>query len=176
MPFSSETLKRHKYGSVFIETGTFLGDGVQAALDAGFETIHSIELNDDMYRDACARFRNTPGVTIWHGDSADVLPQILERVGPVRCTLWLDAHASGPLSGGRSGGTPVLDELDAIAASEARCLIMIDDRRLFGSSEWSFVTEPQAIDALRRIHRVMYTISHEDGFIRDDILVCTPVD
>lgn len=175
MPFSFETLKRLKHGSIFIETGTYLGDGIQAALDAGFEVVHSIELDQTMYDNALERFKNDSRVTVWHGDSADMLGHILDSIGPELCTVWLDAHASGPLPGGRSGGTPVLDELAAIAKSPARCLIMIDDRRLFGSYEWSGVTELDAINALQQI-QCQYEISHEDGHVKDDILVCTPVD
>jgi hypothetical protein len=175
MPFTSDTLLRHKYGSTFIETGTYLGDGVQAALDAGFDVVHSIELDTGMYDHAKKRFDGDSRVVLWNGDSADILGHILKDLGGAMCTVWLDAHASGPLPGGRSGGTPVIDELRAIAASKARCLIMIDDRRLFGSSEWSGVTEIDAIDVLNTIN-CTYEISHEDGYIADDILVCTPVD
>jgi len=175
IPFSSETLRRHKHGSIFIETGTFMGDGIKAALAAGFTTVHSIELDEALYTRAREAFKDDPRVTVWHGDSAEVLPRILEQIGAAQCTLWLDAHASGPLKGGASGGSPVLLELQAVAsAPDTECLIMIDDRRLFGSAEWDFVTEPQAIDCLQSIPRT-YEISHEDGFVRDDILVCTPV-
>lgn len=175
MPFSSDTLRRHKHGSIFIETGTFMGDGIKHALDAGFTSVHSIEINEDLYTRASRAFQKDPRVTVWFGDSADVLPRILRHIGPQKCTVWLDAHASGPLKGGASGGSPVLQELKAIAeAPTAHCLIMIDDRRLFGSAEWDYVTEPQAIEALEKIPRT-YEISHEDGFVRDDILVCTPM-
>jgi len=152
-----------------------MGDGIKAALDAGFSTVHSIELDEGLYTRAREAFKDDPRVTLWHGDSAEVLPRILEQIGDVKCTLWLDAHASGPLKGGASGGSPVLLELQAVASSpDTECLIMIDDRRLFGSAEWDFVTEPQAIEALQSIPR-RYEVSHEDGFVRDDILVCTPV-
>ena len=148
---------------------------MQAALDAGFDVVHSIELDADMYERAKKRFDGTARVVLWNGDSADLLERILNDIGDAACTVWLDAHASGPLPGGRSGGTPVIDELRAIANSTSRCLIMIDDRRLFGSPEWSGVTEIDAIDALRTIN-CQYEISHDDGYIADDILVCTPVD
>ena len=34
---------------IFVETGSFNGDGIQAAIEAGFETIHSIELSEHYY-------------------------------------------------------------------------------------------------------------------------------
>lgn len=179
MPFSFETLRRHKWGNVFIETGTYMGDGIRAAIDAGYETIHSIELDTNLYERARDEFlkMSKPHVTVWHGDSADVLPKILDSLEPgTKCTLWLDAHASGPLKGGKNGGTPVIQEIQAVAnASHVTCLIMIDDRRLFGSTEWDGVSEYDAIEALQTIPNTTYEISHEDGFVRDDILVCTPI-
>jgi len=176
MPFTTETLKRHRYGSVFIETGTYMGDGIQTAIEAGFDTIHSIELDRELYQRAKSQHW-TSNVTLWHGDSADVLPQILSSLEPgAKCTLWLDAHASGSLQGGKSGGSPVIHEIEAIAnAPHVTCLIMIDDRRLFGSDEWGQITEYEAIEALQTVP-TSYEISHEDGYIKDDILVCTPLE
>ena len=37
-------LKKYK-NSVFLETGTYQGDGIKKALEAGFEKIYSIEIN-----------------------------------------------------------------------------------------------------------------------------------
>jgi len=171
MPFTKETLEKHAQGSTFIETGTYTGDGVRAALAAGFSVVHSIELDPGLYARAEALFRDDPRVTIHHGDSADALPDILSKIPPGEtCTVWLDAHASGPLPGGRSGGTPVLDEIQAIGRSGRRCVIMIDDARLFGSAEWSGVTESQALAEIPSGYRV----SREDGHVPGDIIVCTP--
>lgn len=39
--------------SVFIETGSYLGGGIDIALVAGFNEIHSIEFNDEWYAHCC---------------------------------------------------------------------------------------------------------------------------
>src|ERR1041385_6529166 len=64
----------------FIETGTALGNGVQAALSFGFERIYSIELAPHYYQSSCQRFASFPNVTLFQGDSLDVLPKILKQV------------------------------------------------------------------------------------------------
>lgn len=169
---SSDYLKMYSNGKTFIETGTYLGDTIWLALDAGFETIHSVELDDRLFINAKKLFDHKKQVMIWNGDSVDCLRQILGMVdGPA--TFWLDAHASGPLKGGRTGGSPVLDELKII--QEHPCKehsIFIDDRRLFGSEEWSGVKEEDAIKILKEINP-SYNILFLDGHIEKDVLCAT---
>ena len=50
MPMTADTLRRHKTGSWLIETGCDVGQGIQAALDAGFEAVLSIELDMNRVR------------------------------------------------------------------------------------------------------------------------------
>ena len=44
MPSNVDNFKRFK-NELFIETGSFYGEGIQQAIDAGFENIISIELS-----------------------------------------------------------------------------------------------------------------------------------
>lgn len=76
---------------VFVETGTYVGDGVQAALDFGFEEIHSIELGRELYEHCCRRFSGDDRVHIHHGDSATVLGPVISGITR-RITFWLDGH------------------------------------------------------------------------------------
>lgn len=169
---TSEYLEKYGNGDTFIETGTFLGDTVHLALDCGFSKVHSCELNDEFYESAENTFANNPKVKIWHGDSVDCIPKMLEASNkPV--TFWLDAHASGPLAGGRSGGSPVLDELRLIKEDTRNDhTIFIDDRRLFGSAEWSYVREEDAIALLKEINP-NYNILFLDGHQKEDVICAT---
>lgn len=170
---SPEYLSKYGNGDIFIETGTHFGDTVQLALDFGYNTIHSIELNADLYNKAVERFKNNSQVKIWLGDSIDKLKEIIEIIGDSPATFWLDAHASGHLVGGKSGGSPVIDELSLILDSQRNHhTIFIDDKRLFGSAEWSFVTENQAIELIKKINP-NYNIHHLDGHIPGDVLCAT---
>jgi prepilin-type processing-associated H-X9-DG protein len=168
-------LNKYGNGNTFIETGTYLGDTVMLALDAGYKQIHSCELNDELYKNACEQFRRNHKVRIWHGDSVDCLWQIQQQRGPGAATFWLDAHASGPLVGGKSGGSPVLDELRIIKHYIDLFpddTIFIDDRRLFGSEEWSGVKEEDAIALLNEINP-NYNILFLDGHIPGDVICAT---
>lgn len=169
---TDEYLQKYGNGDIFVETGTYLGDTVKLALGAGFNRIYSCELNEKLYNDCVTLFKDNPNVTILLGDSVDCLKDILSRItGPA--TFWLDAHASGELVGGKSGGSPVVDELKLIAEHECKeHTIFIDDRRLFGSSEWSFVTEEQALEVLKQINP-NYNISYLDGHEPGDVIVAT---
>lgn len=164
-------LSKYGNGNTFIETGTFLGDTVHLAIEAGFEKVHSIELNEELYENAKKMFCSK-NVKIWHGDSIDCLWNIMQQRGQGDATFWLDAHASGPLAGGKSGGSPVIDELNILKHfADLWCndTIFIDDRRLFGSAEWSYVKEEDAIALLKEINP-NYNIYYLDGHIKEDII------
>jgi hypothetical protein len=163
-------LKSYAVGEVFVETGTYLGDTVKLALVHGFKKIHSIELNKKLYDDAVEMFKDNPAVKIWHGDSIEILPLIIDEIGNNEATFWLDAHASGPLVGGKSGGSPVVDELNIINESECKNhTIFVDDKRLFGSAEWSYVKLSDAVETITKINPD-YKIEYLDGHIPNDVL------
>jgi hypothetical protein len=83
---------RKKYNvKTFVETGTLAGDGIQAALDAGFEKVYSIEISGAWVLRAQARFADKPNVKIINGDTIDELPKLCKEIEePV--LFWLDAH------------------------------------------------------------------------------------
>ena len=165
-----EYLKSYASGDIFVETGTYLGDTVRLALEHGFKKIHSIELNKRLYDDAVKMFKDDPAVKIWLGDSAEILPIIIDEIGNNKATFWLDAHASGPLVGGKSGGSPVVDELTIINTSVCKeHTIFVDDKRLFGSAEWSYVSLTSAMENLLKINP-KYKIEFLDGHIPNDVI------
>ena len=118
---------------LFIETGTYLGNTVEALKDR-VRVVHSIELGDDLFYKAKQRFAGCPKVRLWHGDSGDVLPAVLGSVD-ARCLFWLDGHYSAGATARGVEDTPVLRELGHIfAASLPPWLIAIDDARLFNGT------------------------------------------
>jgi len=172
MTLGPETLREHRRGEVFVETGTYHGDGIRAALDAGFQTVYSIELNEELYKRAVEEFRDDPRVHLVHGDSALELGSIVATLEGAEATLWLDAHASGPLR--YDGGTPIVHEIRAIAKSGCKATILIDDCRLMGSAEWGYVTKNEILRALDDLPYA-FEVSYTDGYQKDDIMVVTPV-
>jgi hypothetical protein len=157
MPITADTLKKYP-NPVFIETGSWKGDGVKAALEAGFENIFTIEAVSTLFEENKIRFATEPRVHPLLGDSSVVLPRILERV-PL-ATIWLDAHES-PQPITNANPHPLRAELLALAGTEHT--ILIDDVRYF--ADWGVDTK--FIEELFPGR----TVSFEDGHEPNDILV-----
>jgi len=116
---------------VFLETGTLYGDTL-VFLRRYFDELHSIELSEELYRNAVIRFRNDSKIKLWQGDSATVLPRVLEVIE--RPTLfWLDGHYSGEGTGRGLADTPIQHELTHISRHRlhGQHRIIIDDARCF---------------------------------------------
>lgn len=170
---TKEDLEKYGAGDIFVETGTYIGETVDMLLSFDkYKKIYTIELNDSLYNDAVSKYTNESRVECLHGDSIDILTNIVKKLKKP-ATFWLDAHASGELAGGKSGGSPVLDELDIIASSKIKDhTIIIDDCRLFGSSEWSYVKKEDAVNKIMSINS-NYNIHYLDGHARKDVLWAT---
>lgn len=162
MPISAETLRKHKAGEWFIETGCDAGEGIQAALDAGFEAVLSIELDMGKVTVARSRFaKEHRPVTILHGDTSLMLPIVLAEVSQ-RSTFWLDGHSDKH--------SPVLEELAAFCAHPIKDhTILIDDRRLM-HGHWGAVMENRVRAAILAINPG-YVISLDHGIVANDIIV-----
>ena len=98
---------------IFIETGTYMGAGVKAALRAGFKNIYSIELDDKRFNLCKNMFKDYNNITILHGDSGKILPEILDKINEP-ATFWIDAHycADGAMIGEK--WCPLHEELNSI--------------------------------------------------------------
>lgn len=169
-------LKQYKKGNFFIETVTYRGDTIYIALEAGFDFIYSCEIYKPLYEAAVEIFKENPDVKIMEMESPEFIKYVLENElsyekGDWPATFWLDAHASGPLGGGSSVGTPVLDELKAIRdySTNKEHTILIDDKRLFGCGEWGGVTEEDAMKLIYEINPA-YKIAYLDGVQEKDII------
>jgi len=113
----------------FIETATFWGAMTDAIGRTGVR-VDSIELDDRFFERAQRVFANRPNITIHHGDSAKVLPTLLEKLDEP-ALFWLDAHYSGPGTARSELDTPISAELGAILRHARPHVILIDDARHF---------------------------------------------
>jgi hypothetical protein len=113
----------------FIETGTFWGAMTDAIGRTGVR-VDSIELDDRFFARARRVFADRPNITIHHGDSATVLPTLLETLDEP-ALFWLDAHYSGPGTARSELDTPISVELGAILRHARPHVILIDDARHF---------------------------------------------
>jgi hypothetical protein len=177
-----EYLQKYGNGKVFIETGTYLGQTVELARRVlkdnlpMWDRIESIEIDRKLAANAKKYFDFDARININLGDSVDVIKTLCEGLKDEPATFWLDAHASGPLPGGRMGPNPLLQELEAIYLTGRKDhTIIVDDRRLFGSSEWGGLKEAQIMEWINKINPD-YQIFYLNGEVPGDILCATVVD
>ena len=119
-----------------VETGTPFGDTVLATR-RHFDRVYSIELSPELHERTKRRLRRFRNVTLLQGDSAEVLPGLLEELDEP-CLFWLDAHYSGGVSARGPLDSPLRAELQAILArDEERDVILVDDATyLTGERGW----------------------------------------
>ncbi len=118
--------------TTLVETGTFLGDMVQAMRDV-FQKIYSIELSPELYLKAARRFKSAPNVSIINGDSGTEISNLLKQIKSPTL-FWLDGHYSGESTAMGKNSTPILEELKCILGqNDLEYVVVIDDARCFGT-------------------------------------------
>jgi hypothetical protein len=116
--------------NLFIETGTYLGDMIEAPKNK-FKQLYSIELGEDLYNKAIKRFEHDHHVNIINGDSGVVLINLCQNIDQP-AIFWLDGHYSAGITAKGEKSCPIYEELDAIFNSKPfDHILLIDDARLF---------------------------------------------
>ncbi|AWO00228.1 hypothetical protein DLD77_00160 [Chitinophaga alhagiae] len=132
---------KDRYGiQTLVETGTYLGDMIAAQLP-NFARILSIELSEDLHQRAKIRFRKSPKVELYQGDSGKVLHSIVPQLkGPA--IFWLDGHYSAGITAKGDLWTPIYAELDAILQQDVPHVLLIDDAQGFtGENDYPTIEE-----------------------------------
>jgi hypothetical protein len=154
-------------GATWIETGTYLGETTKLLAQWG-KAVFSLEPANQLYERAAALFSSQKHVTILNAASEEAFPKLLPSLtGPVN--FWLDGHFSAGMTYQGDLDTPVMLELQSIAANIeklAPVCIMIDDIRCFGSPLPEYTSYPP-LDALVDWARS----NHMDWHIEHDIMV-----
>jgi hypothetical protein len=123
--------------AIFIETGTYMGDMVDK-VKALFPQVISIELDIALHAKAVERFKAHPHITIMQGDSGQVLASLMQTLDKT-CLFWLDGHFSEGVTAKGELITPIVKELENIAANAAKTgnkhVIIVDDARLFNGTD-----------------------------------------
>jgi len=171
MPLSDVDLTKYA-NPVFVETGTWVGDGVRAAVEAGFLEIYSMDVDFNNIQKAIKKTADLKDsdINLHWGASINILPIILNSCTGKSITFWLDAHPPGTLSLNPNAGdrtqSPLMDELLIIDKYKIpNRIILIDDMRLF-SQEDQKQLERWIYDSWDWIK--VYRI---DGHIPNDIMV-----
>ena len=148
----------------FVESGSYRGDAIQQALDAGFQQIRSMDIDKenvvfchnrfDLYRSKC------PNILVRQGDSSKDFFQLFGGVQePI--TFWLDAHSQLFEDEIEMGNPfPLLMELEQIARHPVKThTILIDDILVLTHPDvtgWSRKTIEDAILAINPVYRFEY--------------------
>jgi hypothetical protein len=151
---------------LLVETGTYLGDMVEAT-KRQFDRVYSVELSPELYERARQRFSRDANVELILGDSGRELGTLIPRL-PGPALFWLDGHYSAGITAMGDQTTPVEDELRHILGSGRRGdVVIIDDARCFGT-EAGYPT----LDDLERLMRSLQ--SDIDIAVENDSIRVTP--
>ncbi len=144
-----------------VEIGTYKGEMIDAVWRS-FNKVYSIELDTFLYERAVERFKIYPMISIFHGDSAKVLPNILPGID--KPTLfWLDAHYSGGITA--KSKTPVFVELLRILHHKTKGhVILMDDADCF-TGENDYPTVGEVIETVKSM-KPTWVVIIKDNIIR----------
>lgn len=123
-----------------VETGTGLGNSLEWALQAGFQTLYSVEQEEVLFARCRQRFAAYPQVHLHQGQSIAFLTSIAAK--QLRHVFYfLDAHFTGGAdfglttyaeSAAREDSYPLLDELEVLLKTDlSQSIIVIDDARMY---------------------------------------------
>lgn len=160
---------KSKLGSdaVAIETGTYLGDGVEL-LANNFLRVISIERDHDLATRAASKFSGDKSITILEGSSRNLLGKTLPDAN-IPTLFWLDAHYSGGITAGQDDPCPLMGELEVILQNRKsdNTIILVDDiRGAVGTNGWPTISEICEIS----------TPANYQIVIIDDVLIATHLD
>lgn len=150
----------------FVETGTYQGTTSNIVAMLGLDVV-TIELSEELHRQAVAKFADRANVTCLQGDSGTLMPGVVAGLtGPA--VFWLDGHYSDvPFAGRAEKETPIVEELEAVFTAMAHDhVVLIDDMYCFGTGDYPTIAEVEAI--VRRL-RPDYQIT-----VLNDIMRITP--
>ena len=168
----------YNYNRVFVETGTFKGEGIQNALKAGFQEIHSLELNKTSIKNSRARFKKKKNIHIYKKDSSFQLWEVISSINePI--TFWLDAHNGFPdPSALDQKNTPLLKELDQIKRHPIKShTILIDDLHCCNTLLFDFISLDEIIAKVLEINPdyfITFIEGGNKGEYLNNILVALP--
>lgn len=134
---------------ILIETGTFLGDTIEA-FKSDFDRLISFELSNDLAAKAIQKFKPYGHIHIINGDSGKCMTDHLKGIEQP-CLFWLDGHYSSEFYIGEEfiktakgeKETPIVEELKSIFTHGVKNhVVLIDDARCFnGKNDYPTIKE-----------------------------------
>ena len=122
---------------IFVETGTYKGNGVSWSIENNFKKTYSTEIFKPLYNECVERFKNNSNVHLYNLDTADFLNSVVSTLN-TKTVFFLDAHISGGDSSYNPDyPVPLLQECEIIKQKFYNlndCIIIIDDERLWDTN------------------------------------------
>ncbi len=157
----------------FVETGCYVGQGIEFALRAGFNEIHSVELLPKWAQLCKHKFNKNKNVQIWQGNSGQILYEVIKNFDK-EITFWLDGHRGTPAPNGGKN-TPLLEELDQIKNHHIKThTILIDDMHCCGTILFDGLIKEDIIAKIREInpdYQITYIPGGDKGEYRQNVMV-----
>jgi len=156
-----------------VETGTFKGETAFWAAKY-FKNVHTIEIHEGLFNAVIQNPNKPDNVIVYKGNSIDILNEILSKLRG-QTMFWLDAHYSGPHTGGKENECPIIDEIKIISSFN-NPVVFIDDARLFQGTppKMQDPTHWPRLDSIFEIIRK--TMPNHIATIQDDIIMAVPTD
>jgi len=157
----------------FVETGTYIGNGLNCAIKAGFDKCYSIEIHKNIHEIAVNRFDSeikNNKVKLFCGNSEIYFKQIISCLTD-KTTFWLDAHISSQYGQMLAKNCPIFEELEAIKNHNIKeHTILIDDMDCFGNDMHDNIKIGDVIEYIRTINP-NYRFEFLDSYFPNNILV-----
>jgi hypothetical protein len=128
---------RKQFGlEAVVETGTWKGEGVSTALDAGFPLVVTVDVKPTAEARALMDAPSGDALVMWYTGktSLQAMNRMLAAVAGKRVLWWLDAHLPERYNA-KAPRTPLLAEVTAIVKSprdHSGDVFVADDMRLYG--------------------------------------------
>lgn len=157
--------------TTFIETGTYNGVGVSAALKAGFKEVISFEIDKDLAEVAKHKFKDNPNVQIVNESSTGKIFKQFCYYSTKPYMFWLDAHKMG-VNGTIPDDYPLTAEIETICKTTLPHIVLMDDVRLFNR----YGTSPKDIISRLSVNNPKYKVFYESNhtLYENDILCFVP--
>lgn len=158
--------------TVFVETGTYLGD-TAAWASRQFKRVITIEASETLANDARARWSHLTNIEFLTGESLDQLRLVVPLLDSPTL-FWLDAHWSVGNTYGGEKECPLLEEIGALRTVNNLNILLIDDARLFLAPPpppHQIAAWPAIVDVLDAIREVI-----PDAYIAvtEDVIIAVP--
>jgi hypothetical protein len=159
---------------IFVETGTFKGDTVNALLPY-FDRFITAELSEPLWKEVTKRFADEKKVEPYLGNSSDIIAKFSPALKDSSVLYWLDAHwCVADDTSGEKSQCPLLEEIHAIGQLNDQSVILIDDARLFLAAPPAphEISQWPSIDSI--ITALKQTSSQHELSVVNDVIIFYP--